>query len=136
MLPVQDAVSARLPNTAIGELLCLAADQPKRTAQQRRALRRAGRAAFRWPVEASELVAKGSSLTELRFVGPWLASLIRQWIRDIPRVPAPPLIRRDFLSRTESTGFSKAHLFGKEFAEISRRTPVEATVRPLFATWP
>jgi histidinol phosphatase-like PHP family hydrolase len=101
MLPTQDAVSPRLPNTAIGELLCLASDQPKRTAQQRRALRRAGRAAFRWPVEASELVAKGSSLTELRFVGPWLVSLIHGWIRDVPRVPPPPPIRRDFLSRTE-----------------------------------
>ena len=100
-MPAQDIVSAPLPNAAIGELLCLAADQPKRTEQQRRALRRAGRAAFRWPVEASELVAKASSLTELRFVGPWIASLIQEWIREVPQVAVPPPIRRDFLSRTD-----------------------------------
>jgi hypothetical protein len=70
----------RLPNTVIGELLCLAADEPDRSYQQRRALRRAGRAAFRCPVEASDLVAEGHSLTELRFVGPWLAHLIREML--------------------------------------------------------
>jgi hypothetical protein len=35
----------RLSNSVIGELLCLAADEPDRSYHQRRALRRAGRAA-------------------------------------------------------------------------------------------
>ena len=34
------------------------------------------------------------------------------------------------------TGFSEAPLLGKEFAEISKRTPGEAMVLALFATWP
>jgi putative hydrolase len=97
----QGTLTNRLPNTVIGELLCLAADEPDRSYQQRRALRRAGRAAFRWPVEASDLIAEGHSLTELRFVGPWLAHLIRQWYLKRPSVPAPPAIRRDFLSRPD-----------------------------------
>jgi histidinol phosphatase-like PHP family hydrolase len=90
-----------LPNTVIAELLCLAADEPDRSYQQRRALRRAGRAAFQWPFEASELIGEGRSLTELRFVGPWLAHLIQQWLINPPEAPMPPAIRRDFLSRPE-----------------------------------
>jgi histidinol phosphatase-like PHP family hydrolase len=97
----QETLPGPLPNTVIGELLCLAADEPDRSYQQRRALRRAGRAAFRWPVEVSELIAEGHSLTELRFIGPWLAHLIEQWLLNPPAVPIPPAIRKDFLSRPD-----------------------------------
>ena len=90
-----------LSNAVIGELLSLAVDEPERTYQQRRALRRAARAAFRWPVEASEMLAEGRSLTELRFIGPWLAHLIGAWFESLPPLPSPPAIRMGFLSRPE-----------------------------------
>jgi hypothetical protein len=67
-------------DAAIEEEPSIAERLPDRSYQQRRALRRAGRAAFRCPVEASDLVAEGHSLTELRFVGPWLAHLIREML--------------------------------------------------------
>lgn len=89
-----------LANAEISELLCLAAEEPGRSVQQRRALRRAGRAAWRWPIEAAALVAAGRSPTELRFVGPWIATLISAWIADPPSVPEPPPLRRGFLTRT------------------------------------
>ena len=90
-----------LTNAMLGELLCRAADEPERGYHQRRALKRAGRAAFRWPVEASTLVATGHSLTELRGVGPWLERVIGQWLAAPPPVHAPPPIRRDFLSQVD-----------------------------------
>src|SRR6187401_3081315 len=92
---------ARVLNREISERLCLAAETCSHTAQQRRALRRAGRAALRWPEEASELVAPGRSLTELRAVGPWLAHRIGEWLCEPSPVPEPPLIRRGFLTRPE-----------------------------------
>jgi DNA polymerase (family 10) len=93
---------ATLSNAAISELLCAAADEKGNSDQQRRALRRAGRAAWRWPIEAGELLAAGRSLTELRFVGPWLARKIADWIADGGPVPEPPPIRRGFLTRVEA----------------------------------
>ena len=93
----------RLDNAALGELLCLAADDPDRPYHQRRALRRAGRGAYRWPVEAADLVDEGRSLTELRLVGPWLARVIGEWIADPPvPMPVPPAIRRGFLTAVEA----------------------------------
>ena len=91
----------RLDNAALAELLCLAADEPDRPYQQRRALRRAGRGAYRWPVEAADLVDEGRPLTELRLVGPWLARVLGEWIADPPPVPEPPPIRRGFLTAVE-----------------------------------
>jgi histidinol phosphatase-like PHP family hydrolase len=90
-----------LTNTVIAELLSRAADEPQRTDQQRRALRRAGRAAFRWPVEAAAMAGEGRSLTELRFVGPWLARLIAAWVEHPPPLPEPPAIRCGFLARVD-----------------------------------
>jgi histidinol phosphatase-like PHP family hydrolase len=90
-----------LSNAAISELLCLASEDRARSDQQRRALRRAGRAAWRWPVEATELLHTDRSLTELRLVGPWLARIIAEWIANPPVVPEPPAIRRPFLTRVE-----------------------------------
>ena len=91
-------------NAEISELLCLASEEAGRSDQQRRALRRAGRAAWLWPIEASELLAKGRSLTELRLVGPWIASILASWIAVPPPIPEPPPIRRRFLTRTEVDG--------------------------------
>jgi len=39
------------------------------TALRQKALKRAARSAFLWPVEAAELLAEGRSLTELHSVG-------------------------------------------------------------------
>jgi len=90
-----------LSNAEISELLCRASEEPGRSDQQRRALRRAGRAAWRWPVEASELVAQHRPLTELRLVGPYLARLIADWIATHPGVPEAPPVRRGFLTRAD-----------------------------------
>jgi histidinol phosphatase-like PHP family hydrolase len=88
-------------NAIIGELLCSAAEDSQRSQQQRRALRRAGRAAFRWPIEATQLLASGQSLRGLRFVGPWIERLMLGWIADPPAPREPPPIRRSFSSRTD-----------------------------------
>jgi DNA polymerase (family X) len=95
--------------------LCHAAEQPAHTDQQRRAFRRAGRAALRWSEEAGEVVAAGLSLRELRAIGPWLDRVIGSWLADPPPVPAPPPSRRGFLTRTE-------------VAAILERTRAERTV--------
>lgn len=99
----READTGRPSNAELSELLCLAAEERSGSDQQRRALRRAGRAAFRWPVEARELVAAGRSLTELRSVGPWLAGIIGNWIAQPPPVREPPPVRRGFLTRSECT---------------------------------
>ncbi|HEY2386546.1 MAG TPA: PHP domain-containing protein [Candidatus Binatia bacterium] len=94
---------ARPDNAALSELLCIAADEPDRSYQQRRALRRAGRGAYRWAIEAADLVAEERSLTELRLVGPWLARVLGEWIADPPvPMPEPPPIRRGFLTAVEA----------------------------------
>jgi histidinol phosphatase-like PHP family hydrolase len=90
-----------LSNTDLSELLCLAAEESGRSDQQRRALRRAGRAAFRWPVEANYLVREERSLTELRSVGPWISGMLSRWMADTPRRAEPPPVRRGFLTRVE-----------------------------------
>jgi hypothetical protein len=88
-------------NADLSELLCLAAEESGRSDQQRRALRRAGRAAFRWPVEASDLVREERSLTELRSVGPWISGMLSRWMADTPRRAEPPPVRWGFLTRVE-----------------------------------
>jgi DNA polymerase (family 10) len=91
-----------LDNGTLAELLCRAAESSERTSQQRRALRRASRAAFRWPAEAADLAAADRSLTELRWVGPWVSRLIAGWLEHPPPIEPPPPIRRQFLTRTEA----------------------------------
>jgi DNA polymerase (family 10) len=91
-----------LDNATLAELLCRAAEADERTPQQRRALRRAGRAAFRWPVEASELARADRPLTELRWVGPWMSRMLAGWLEHPPPIEPPPPIRRQFLTRTEA----------------------------------
>jgi histidinol phosphatase-like PHP family hydrolase len=96
-------------NADIAELLCRASEESARPYQQRRALKRAGRAALRWPEEAADLIAAHRALTELRFVGPWLAQMIREWCTDPPEIVEAPPVRRDFLTRTDVTRILTNH---------------------------
>ncbi len=96
------ATIAPLRNAELGELLCRAAENDAYSQQQRRALRRAGRAAFRWPAEVRDLAAHADSLTELRFVGPWIARLLHEWLHTPAAAAEPPPTRRGFLTHTEA----------------------------------
>jgi histidinol phosphatase-like PHP family hydrolase len=98
---LEPRLTSSLRNRDLSELLCRAAEESTHTDQQRRALRRGGRAALRWPDEAASIVDAGRSLTELRAVGPWLARMIGDWLADPPIVPDPSPLRRGFLTRAE-----------------------------------
>jgi histidinol phosphatase-like PHP family hydrolase len=89
-----------LSNSAIAELLAVAADHAKMPLQK--ALRRASRKALIWTDEAAIMLRDGRSLTELPAVGPTLNRLIRPWIEYSPDVPKPPEIRANFFSATEA----------------------------------
>jgi len=89
-----------LRNSAIAELLALAAEDAKMPLQK--ALRRASRKAFLWPDEASLLVEQGRSLTELPGVGPHLNRILQGWIEAPPDVSNPPEIRRSSLTLTQA----------------------------------
>lgn len=91
-----------LTNAHIAELLALAAEEAERGSNRQRALGRASRAAFFWPVEASSLLQQDRTLTELRSVGPWLAGVITGWLLD-PGIepPEPPVLRRGFLTMSQ-----------------------------------
>ena len=65
------------PNRVIAELLTRESASVE-DEQRRRALRRAARAAFMWPVEAAELAASGKPLTTLSRVGPWISGEIER----------------------------------------------------------
>lgn len=86
-------------NREIAELLVAAAEHAD-TDQRRRAMRRAGRAAFMWQVEARDLHQRGEPLTALPRVGPWIAAQIVALAANGPAEPPP--IRAGFLSRTEA----------------------------------
>jgi putative hydrolase len=90
---------AFLPNSAIAELLAIAAENAKMPLQK--ALRRASRKAFMWAEEAAMLRQNGRSLTELPAVGPSISRIIENWIKDPPVTPIPPDIRANFLTATE-----------------------------------
>lgn len=89
-----------LSNSAIAELLAVAADHAKMPLQ--RALRRASRKAFMWTDEAATLLRNGHSLEDLPAVGPTLSRMIRGWLEDPPVIPEPPEIRDNFFSVTEA----------------------------------
>jgi len=74
-----------------------------------KALRRASRKVFLWEEEAVAIIEAGRSLTELPAVGPSLARIIGKWIDDPPNVPAPPEIRRQFLTLSEARAILKKH---------------------------
>lgn len=88
-------------NRELAELLALeseAAQDPLR-----KALKRASRKAFQWPLEARDLRASGRSLTELEAVGPSIARLLERWFaHPVPVPPIPPL-RADFLTMAEAS---------------------------------
>src|SRR5438270_12555109 len=65
--------AVKLDNAAIAELLALEAERAEGILVK--AFKRASRAAFLWPLEASEVLARGSSLTELPGIGSYLERL-------------------------------------------------------------
>ena len=91
---------ADLTNAEFAELLALEAESSRPPTQ--RALRRASRRAFLWDEEAVALIRSRRPLTELSGVGPYIARLIRDWIKSRPRTPPPPPIRSGFLTIAEA----------------------------------
>jgi len=91
---------ADLTNAEIAELLALEAESLRPPAQ--RALRRASRKAFLWDEEAVALVRSRRPLTELAGVGPYIAGLIREWVKSRPKTPLSPPIRSGFLTIAEA----------------------------------
>jgi putative hydrolase len=96
-----------LSNRSIAELLVRQGEMEE--GYKRKAYFRAAHAAFIWPEEAATLVAEQRSLTELPAVGPYLAKTIAAWIGDPPDVPAPPPVRRNFLTLTEARDVIDGH---------------------------
>jgi histidinol phosphatase-like PHP family hydrolase len=91
-----------LTNGDIAELLAREAESAKQPLQ--RALRRASRRAFLWPVEVADLYCKGGDLTQLSGIGPYLSKLILQWLRKRSAHTDTPELRRDFLTMTAAKG--------------------------------
>ena len=85
-----------LTNDRLAELLALEAEHNE--GHRQRALRRASRAAYTWPVEAMDLIQEGRSLMELPKVGKWISFTLRGWLEDPPAVPEPEPIRKGFLT--------------------------------------
>jgi DNA polymerase (family 10) len=91
-----------LTNAQIAELLARAAEQAEPGSNRQKALGRASRAAFFWPIEARRLLEEDRPLTELRSVGPWLSGVITGWLLDdTTEPPEPPDLRRGFLTMSE-----------------------------------
>jgi histidinol phosphatase-like PHP family hydrolase len=88
-----------LSNADIGELLWRAGREE--TDHRRRALERASRASRFWPEEAHDLAAASRPLTELRAVGPWIATQIETWLERPPPLPETDETRRGFLTYAE-----------------------------------
>jgi histidinol phosphatase-like PHP family hydrolase len=85
-----------LTNADLAELLRRRAADER--AHRRRALERAGRAALFWPEEAAAVLGSGRDVTSLHAVGPWVGTLLTEWLADPPPVPEPDELRRDFLT--------------------------------------
>jgi len=85
-----------LDNARIAELLALRAEEL--SGDRQRAYRRASRAAYKWPEEASEIVVEGRPLTELTGIGAKLSGLIHSWLDEPPEVPEPPPTREGFVT--------------------------------------
>jgi putative hydrolase len=88
-------------NSDIAELLALEAEGCAEPLKGK-ALRRASRAAFMWPIEATELLNQKRSLTELNGVGPYISKVIQRWIDKPPAIPKRAENRKDFLTLTEA----------------------------------
>src|ERR1700730_9674777 len=85
-----------LDNSMIAELLARESEKARPPLQK--ALRRAARRAFLWPEEASDIVRRNRSLTELSGVGPTLEKYILRWLDVPPPLPPAPEIREGFLT--------------------------------------
>jgi putative hydrolase len=90
-----------LSNGDIAELLALEAEKTTE-ALKGKALRRASRAAFMWPIECADLLAQKRLLIELHGVGPYISRLIQGWMEKPPKIPERPGVRKDFLTMTEA----------------------------------
>lgn len=90
-----------LDNSAIAELLVREAENAE--GHRQLAFKRASRAAFMWPEEASAVKAAGRSLTELAAVGPSIAKRIHGWFDAPPseELERPP-IRSEFMTRAHA----------------------------------
>jgi histidinol phosphatase-like PHP family hydrolase len=96
-----------LANDQIGELLALASEEAE--GQKEKALRKASRAAYLWPVEAVEVLEAEGSLLGLPRVGPFIARYIEGWINDPPEIPEPPEVRRGFMTLAHARAVTAAH---------------------------
>jgi histidinol phosphatase-like PHP family hydrolase len=90
-----------LTNGDIAELLALEAERATE-AMKGKALRKASRAAFMWPMECVDLLQQDRLLTELNGVGPYISRLIQGWLENPPEIPEKPKVRADFLTLTEA----------------------------------
>lgn len=88
-----------LDNAAIADLLIREAESAE--GHRELAFRRAAHNAFMWPVEASDMVRGGLSLTELPGIGPSLARRIQQWLDSPPKLQPPPT-RQEFLTLAQA----------------------------------
>lgn len=89
-----------LSNGQIAELLTHEAEEA--TGHLQRALRKAAREAFLWPVEAAELLAQGESLQQLAGIGPHLERLVRSWCEAPPPLPKAAPLRQNFLTTAQA----------------------------------
>jgi putative hydrolase len=97
---VQETSKLSLSNAQIAELLSQASEAA--TGHLQRALRKATQAAFLWPVEAGELLAKKESLQQLARIGPHLARLIQRWCEAPPPLPELSPLRQNFLTTAQA----------------------------------
>lgn len=86
-----------MDNSGLAELLTVASEGTEGHLQ--RALRRAGRHAMTWPVEAAELALTGE-MQSLDGIGPSLEKIILRWLEEDEPVPTPPETRAGFLTLT------------------------------------
>ena len=90
-----------ITNADLAELLALESREAEGVLQ--RALKRAARAAFLWPLEAADLHREGRRLTELHGVGPRIEAMIIRWLEDPPlRASEKDPLREDFLTLSEA----------------------------------
>ncbi len=73
---------AGISNGDLADLLATRAESE--TGFRQKAFKRAARAAFLWPEEASDLLAGARSLEELHSVGPFIGEQLRGWIEHPP----------------------------------------------------
>jgi histidinol phosphatase-like PHP family hydrolase len=88
-------------NSDLAELLAVEAEEVK-APMVAKALRKASRSAFLWPIEALTLIEHKRSMTELVSVGPYIAKLIERWISESHAIGERPETRKDFLTLTEA----------------------------------